>query len=107
MTCTPAVEVVRTNSLQGSQLSRYVSALPPPSGLQHEIGVKFHQLHRKQAIEIPILCEQEELHSGIEGAAPHLKRLLAGCLATGRTLKIRWLRLIVTVKYDVIAYMDI
>lgn len=48
-------------------------ALPPPSGLHQVMGVEFHRLHRKQAIEIPILREQDELHSGRDGKKLHLK----------------------------------
>jgi hypothetical protein len=57
-----------------------VPVIPPPSGLHQVMGVEFHHLHRKRAIEIPILREQDELHSGREEKTPHLKQFFAGCL---------------------------
>jgi hypothetical protein len=41
------------------------------------MGVEFHHLHRKQAIEIPMLREQDELHAGREGKTQHFKQIFA------------------------------
>jgi len=54
-------------SLKTVATAERVPALPPPSRLHQVMGVEFHHLHRKQAIEIPILREQDELHSDREG----------------------------------------
>jgi hypothetical protein len=68
------------------------------------MGVEFHHLHRKQAIEIPILREQDELHAGREGKTLHLKQFFAGCLAPQLDVKHAVAARLIVTKDNVFAY---